>query len=132
MYIFFYLRKHIWLAIWPLRGDEKKSYFSTRFLKSESHKNFFSAFLTDSSSFQPLVYYTFFFSSFWKGELVFHHFVFFCYKVYFVCDLIDLFSNVSIIRRLSIIDRTNWFKEQFYRRLFVICNRIFGITTLLV
>ena len=30
------------------------------------------------------------------------------------------------------IDRTKWFKYQFYSALFVICNRTFGIITLLV
>ena len=42
---------------------------------------------------------------------------FFCHKVSFVCDLTDLFSNVSVIRCLS-IDKINWFKYQLCRGLF--------------
>ena len=137
--IFFLSSEHIWFGIWPLWSDDKNPCFSTCFFKSEWHKNFFDLSLRFYqvlsffyylilSLFQRLVYETFFFSSFWKGELVFCEF--FCYKIYSVCDLIDLVSNVSIIRRLSIIDRTNWLKYQFHRWLFSICNHIFGIITL--
>ena len=52
---------------------------------------------------------------------------FICYKFSSVCDLIDLLLSVWII-----INRTKWFKYQFYRGLFFICNHIFGISTLLV
>ena len=65
--------------------------------------------------FQPMGYETFFF--FWKSDLIFGEF--FCYKISPISDLIDLFSHISIVRRLS-IDRTKWFKYQFYWRFFVI------------
>ena len=55
------------------------------------------------------------------------------YKVSSVCNLIDLFLNVSILNiSMLSIGRTKWFKYEFYRGLFVICNHIFGIITLLV
>ena len=53
------------------------------------------------------------------------------YKVYFVWDPTDLFSDVWIFRKLS-IERTWWFEDQFYSGVFTLCNCIIGIISLLV
>ena len=52
------------------------------------------------------------------------------YKVYyFVWDLIDFSSYVLIMWRL-LVERKMWF--EFYKRLFIVCNRIIDMISLLV
>ena len=88
-------RKRIW-------SDGKNPSFSTNFLKFELHKKFFLFWVYVSINF--LAFFGTYSSSFLssgildlllKSDLIFREF--FCHKVSSVCDLIDLFSKVSVI-----------------------------------
>ena len=70
-------RKSIWFEIWHLWSDERNPYFSTRFLKSESHNDFFFwfsvMFLSTSSSFFSNRFFLFF--NMWYINLLSQRFV---------------------------------------------------------
>ena len=121
----------IWNLVFVIRWE--KSLFFNSFLEISIAQELFFVFslsfyqliiffLTNYSSFSTSGMVNLLFSGFWECDLIFREF--FCCKVSSVCDLIDLFSNVSIIWRSS-ISRRKWFKYQFYRTLFVICHHIF-------
>ena len=89
---------------------------------NEFHENLFRlSFFQHFSTFFPAGSYSF--SNFRKSGLTFREFSW--YKVPFVSDLIDLLSDVSIVRPLS-IKTGKWFESQLYRELLVVCNVVNG------
>ena len=90
-------------------------------------KAFFS---TRSFLFWILLFWNCFFRGFCKSAFILWYFS--CYKVSFLWFLTDLFSEVWIMRRLSIKRTTKWFEYQCYMVLFVASNHVIGIISLLV